>query len=60
MPLREAAEIMVKNSSDVLPVVDQDRLAGLNSWVELLDAALENCSPLARGCGEEVACPLSS
>ena len=28
-PLREAAEIMVKNSSDVLPVVDQDRFAGL-------------------------------
>jgi hypothetical protein len=27
------------------PVVDQDRFAGLISWVDLLDAALGNCSP---------------
>jgi len=46
LPLREAAEIMVKSSSDILPVVDQGRLAGLISWVGLLDAALGNCSPL--------------
>jgi len=46
LPLREAAEIMVKSSSDILPVVDQGRLAGLISWAGLLDAALGNCSPL--------------
>jgi acetoin utilization protein AcuB len=49
LPLREAAEIMVKNTSDVLPVMDRDRFAGLISWVDLVDAALENCSPLG-GC----------
>ena len=48
LPLREAAEIMLKNSSDVLPVVDQSRFAGLLSWMDLMDAALENCSPLGR------------
>jgi len=46
LPLREAAEIMVKSSSDILPVVDQGRLAGIISWVELLDAALENRSSI--------------
>lgn len=50
LPLREAAEIMVKYSSDVLPVVDQDRFAGLISWVELLEATMEadeclTCAP---------------
>jgi acetoin utilization protein AcuB len=46
LPLREAAEIMVRSASDVLPVVEQDRFAGLISWVELIDAALGNCPPL--------------
>jgi len=47
--LREAAEIMLKSSSDILPVMDQDRFAGLISWMDLVDAALEDCSPLG-GC----------
>jgi len=51
LPLCEAAEIMVKNSSDVLPVMDQQRLAGLISWVELLNAALEDCSTPGVCCG---------
>jgi acetoin utilization protein AcuB len=49
LPLREAAEIMVKSLSEILPVLENDRFAGLISWVELLDAGLENCSPLG-GC----------
>jgi acetoin utilization protein AcuB len=39
--LREAAEIMVKHSSEVLPVLENDRYAGIISWVELLEAAME-------------------
>ena len=45
LSLCDAAAIMVRSSSDVLPVVDRDKFAGFISWVELLDAALENCSP---------------
>ena len=40
LSLREAAEIMVKCSSEILPVLEDDRYAGLISWVELFDAAL--------------------
>ena len=43
LPLREAAEIMLRHSSEVLPVVDEDRFAGLLSWVELVAAALGDC-----------------
>jgi acetoin utilization protein AcuB len=45
LSLREAAEIMVDSSADILPVVDQDRFAGFISWVKILDAALANWSP---------------
>lgn len=41
LPLCDAAAIMVRNSSDVLPVVDQDRFAGLISWRDLLEATME-------------------
>lgn len=40
LSLREAAEIMVKTSCEVLPVLDNDRFAGLISWVELMKAAV--------------------
>jgi acetoin utilization protein AcuB len=48
LPLCDAAAIMVRNSSDILPVLENDRFAGLLSWVDLLDAALGNCSPLGK------------
>jgi acetoin utilization protein AcuB len=40
LSLREAAEIMVKHSSEILPVLENDRYAGLISWVELMEAAM--------------------
>jgi len=40
LSLREAAEIMVKSSSEILPVLEDDRYAGLISWVELMEATL--------------------
>ena len=43
--LREAAEIMVRNSSEILPVLENGRFAGLISWVDLFDAALGECRP---------------
>jgi acetoin utilization protein AcuB len=39
--LREAAEAMVRHSTGVLPVLENGRYAGLISWEEILDAALE-------------------
>lgn len=41
--LREAAEIMVRKSVEVLPVVDGERFAGLIRWVEILGAAIGSC-----------------
>ena len=43
MSVREAAEIMVKNSFEILPVLENERFAGLISWVNLFDAALGEC-----------------
>jgi acyl-CoA thioester hydrolase len=43
MSLREAAEIMVENSSEILPVLENGRFAGLVSWVDLFDAVLGDC-----------------
>lgn len=40
-PLREAAALMVKHSAEVLCVVENDRLAGVISWVAVLAAAIE-------------------
>jgi acetoin utilization protein AcuB len=40
--LREAAEAMVRHSTGVLPVLENGRYAGLISWEEILDAALES------------------
>lgn len=40
LSLREAAEIMVKSSSEILPVLENDRYAGLISWMNVFDAAL--------------------
>ena len=40
LSLREAAEIMVKSSSEILPVLEDDRYAGLISWVELMKATV--------------------
>ncbi|MHB1012703.1 MAG: CBS domain-containing protein [Desulfobacteria bacterium] len=48
LPLREAVEIMVKHSTEILPVLENDRFAGIISWKEFLDAALEDCSQLGR------------
>lgn len=45
LSLREAAEILVRSSSEILPVMENDRYAGLISWVELLDAALVDRTP---------------
>ena len=45
MSVREAAEIMVKNSFEILPVLENERFAGLISWVTLFDAALGECWP---------------
>jgi len=45
MSLREAAEIMLKNSSEILPVLENERFAGLITWVALFDAALGDCWP---------------
>ncbi len=39
-PLREAAEIMIRRSTEVLPVVENGRFAGLIRWVEILGAAV--------------------
>jgi acetoin utilization protein AcuB len=50
LPLCEAAEIMRKQSADVLPVVDRSRYAGLLSWRDLIDASLEDCTSIG-GCG---------
>ena len=41
LPLCEAAELMVKHSSEILPVLENDRFAGLISWMDLLEAAME-------------------
>lgn len=46
LSLREAADILLKSSSDILPVMENDRYAGLISWMELLDAALVDRRPL--------------
>lgn len=43
--LRDAAEIMVKKSVEILPVVDGGRFAGLIRWVEVLEAAIGVRSP---------------
>jgi acetoin utilization protein AcuB len=40
LSLREAAEIMVKHSSEILPVLEEGQYAGLISWVELMEAAM--------------------
>lgn len=48
LSLREAAEIMVKNATEILPVLENGLYAGLISWVELFDAALTDGSSLDR------------
>lgn len=49
-PLCEAAAIMVKRSAEALPVVEGDRFVGLIRWVDILEAALEDCRASAT-CG---------
>lgn len=48
MPICEAAAMMAKGSGEILPVVDGDRIAGLITWKEILDAAVGNCSSASR------------
>lgn len=46
--LRDAAEAMVRHSAGVLPVLEEGSYAGLISWEEILDAALEESCPGVR------------
>lgn len=57
--LRHAAEIMVKNSSEVLPVLADGRYVGLISWVELFHAAYGAGEPEKEGDADGVS-PIST
>jgi acetoin utilization protein AcuB len=51
MPICEAAAMMANGSGGILPVVEDDRIAGLITWKDILGAAMGNCSAVAR-CGD--------
>lgn len=44
-PLDEAAALMVRNTVEVLPVLETSRLVGLLTWASVLRAAVGNSPP---------------